>query len=115
MKYTKGLRVDGKINNIVDFGIFVDLPNHHHGLIHQSDFGERWKIVKDKYEVGQNIRVVVLNNDHGKLALSLTRVNDSKLIDQTNLFNQKKEFVKTLTDLTTEATQEIKKLKKEFE
>ena len=114
MKYITGLRIDGKINNIVDFGIFVDLPHNRHGLIHQSDFGERWEIVKDKYEVGQEVRVVVLNNKQGKIALSLTRVNDPQLIDSTNSFNDKKNFSKTLTELVTQSTQEIKDLKEEL-
>lgn len=114
MKYTTGLRIDAKINNIVDFGIFVDLPHHRHGLIHQSDFGERWSIMKDKYEVGQELRVVVVDNKNGKIALSVTRVNDPELIDSTNSFNQKKNFVEALTTLKNEATQEIKDLKEEL-
>lgn len=114
MKFETGLRVNGKINNIVDFGIFVDLPKRHHGLIHESDFGEKWPSSKAKFEVGQELRVVVLNNSHGRLSLSLSRVNDPKLIDPTNSFNQQTNFTQSLTKLTNKATQELKYLKEEL-
>ena len=63
MKFETGLRVNGKINNIVDFGIFVDLPKRHHGLIHESDFGEKWPSSKAKFEVGQELSHHVYINE----------------------------------------------------
>ncbi|QNQ81335.1 S1 RNA-binding domain-containing protein [Lactobacillus sp. PV034] len=114
MKYITGLRVNGKINNIVDFGIFVDLPAGRHGLIHESDFDGKWTVNKGKFEVGQKVRVVVLDNTNGRLSLSLQRVDDPELIDPTNSFNQQKDFVKSLNDLLTKSTVRLNKLKEEL-
>lgn len=111
MKFPIGLRVNARINNVTPLGIFVTLPHHHHGLIHHKDFGERWTNVKNNFAKGQDIRVVVVNNQNGKLALSLSCVDDPNLIDPTNQFNQDKHFAQTLTELVTSADQVIKDLK----
>lgn len=110
MKFPIGLRVNAKINNITKLGIFVTLPHRHHGLIHHKDFGERWINMKDNFVKGQELRVVVVNNQKGKLALSLTRVDDPTLVDPTNQFNENKKFAETLTKLTKQADEEIKQL-----
>lgn len=111
MKFPIGLRIDGIVNNVTDLGIFVNLPHHHHGLIHHKDFGDRWPKIKKKTEVGQTIRVVIVNNYHGKLALSVSRVNDASLVDPTNVFNEEKDFKKVLTDLSAQSQKVITNLK----
>lgn len=111
MKFPVGLRVNATINNITPLGIFVTLPRHHHGLIHHKDFGERWSNMKNNFEKGQKIRVVVVANHNGKLALSLARVDDPNLLDPTNQFNQDKHFAQTLTKLVSDADQVIEDLK----
>lgn len=116
MKYQVGQRVTGTINNIRDLGIFVTLPHRVSGLIHHNDFGNNWSQAKRKFQVGQDIRVVVIHNYHGKIALSQTRVNDDKLVDHTNVFSDTKpeDFAKVLAKTVTDADQEIKKLNREL-
>ena len=111
MKFLIGLRLDAQVNNITKLGVFVSLPHRRHGLIHHKDFGERWPNVKDNFVKGQDLRVVVVNNQNGKLALSLTRVNDPDLVDPTNQFNENKKFAETLAQLSDQADKEIKQLR----
>ncbi|MBP2057280.1 putative RNA-binding protein with RPS1 domain [Lactobacillus colini] len=110
MKFPVGLRINAEVNNVTKLGIFVTLPHHHHGLIHHKDFGERWNNMKDNFDKGQEVRVVVINNQNGKLALSLSHVNDPSLVDPTNQFNDNNKFAETLTKLVSQADKEIKQL-----
>lgn len=112
MKYRIGLRVNGEINNITKAGVFVTLDRKHHGLIYYKEFGDDWENVPKKYEKGQKIRVVVINNKDGKLSLSLKQVNNPDLLDPTNQFNNQENFVKTLTKLIKESNKKIEDLKK---
>lgn len=116
MKYQVGQRVTGIINNISDLGIFVTLSHHQTGLIHHSDFNNNWLREKNNYHVGEQIRVVVLHNYIGKIALSRMRVNDPDLIDHTNPFSDTKmaDFTKTLTQTVNDAQKEIKKLEQDL-
>lgn len=112
MKYKIGLRVNGKINNITKAGIFVTLDKKHHGLIYYKEFGENWENIPTKYEKGQEIRVAVINNKNGKIALSLNQVNNPELLDPTNQFNNQKNFAKTLAELIKESNKKIENLQK---
>lgn len=112
MKYRIGLRVNGEINNITKAGVFVTLDRKHHGLIYYKEFGDDWENVPKKYEKGQKIRLVIINNKDGKLSLSLKQVNNPDLLDPTNQFNNQENFVKTLTKLIKESNKKIEDLKK---
>lgn len=114
MKYQVGNRVNGVINNITDLGVFLTLPGRKSGLIHFSDFGDNWQRERNRLKVGDELRVVVVHNHKGKLALSLSRVNDPKLRDLHNRFLDvsANDFEKTLNKTSEEAKDEIKKLKK---
>ncbi|WEV44493.1 S1 RNA-binding domain-containing protein [Lactobacillus sp. ESL0684] len=112
MKYQVGQRLTGKINNITKLGIFITIADHQTGLIHHSDFGNNWLRESHNYQVGQTIRVVVLHNHHGKLALSKMRVNDPELLDPTNPFSSTKpaDFQTVLTETLSAAKSETAKL-----
>lgn len=116
MKYQVGQRVTGKINNVTDLGIFVSLPQHTSGLIHHNDFGDNWLHEKRHYQVGETIRVVVINNFKGKIGLSKIRVNDPSLIDHTNEFSatKKEDFLTVLAKTANDAEKEINKLQQEL-
>jgi small subunit ribosomal protein S1 len=63
--------VDGQISNIVDFGAFVDLDGMD-GLIHISELS--WSHVNhpsEVLEIGQNVRVKVLDIDRERQRISL--------------------------------------------
>lgn len=113
MKYQVGQRVNGKINNITDLGIFLTLPGRQSGLIHHSDFGNDWPRERNLHRVGDQLRVVVLHHYKGRLSLSRMRVNDPELVDHTNQFSQVKaaDFTRVLNQTVADAQDEINKLK----
>lgn len=114
MKYPVGHRLTGVINNITDLGIFVSLPGHHYGLVHHRDFGNDWLRSRQHYHVDQDVRVVITHNYHGRLALSLRRVNDPHLLDRQNPFSETKaaDFEHVLEQTVQDAHNEIVKLQK---
>lgn len=114
MKYKVGNRVNGVINNITDLGIFLTLPGHRSGLIHHSDFGNNWLREKNRYKLGDKMRVVVVHTYKGKLGLSLSQVNDPDLVDPDNRFSKvtEKDFTEVLNKTSKDAKDEIEKLKK---
>lgn len=116
MKYQIGQRVTGKINNVTDLGIFVSLAHNTSGLIHHNDFGDNWLHEKYRYQVGEAIRVVVINNFKGKIGLSRVQINDPALIDHTNEFSttKKEDFLTVLAKTAADAEKEIKKLQQEL-
>ena len=72
-KNKKGDVVEGKIKNLTDFGIFVELSNDLDGLIHLSDIS--WEksgeeAIKD-YKVGDLIKFKILEIDLDKERVSL--------------------------------------------
>lgn len=117
MKYQVGQRVTGVINNITDLGIFLTLPGRRSGLIHHSDFENNWLREKMQHKIGDKLRVVVVHTYKGRLSLSLTRVNDSTLIDHTNQFSEtkKENFEKVMNQVALDAEKEIKYLETELE
>ena len=76
-KLKSGMRLQGTVSSIVDFGAFVDIGLHEDGLIHISELAKRR--VKHPLEVvsiGQVLRVMVISVDEkrGRIGLSLKRV-----------------------------------------
>lgn len=113
MKYQVGDRVTGVINNITDLGIFLTLPGRRSGLIHHSDFGNNWLRKRNQHRVGDELRVVVVHTHKGKLGLSLSQVNDPKLVDHRNQFTKVKtaDFDRVLNQTVRDAQKEIEQLK----
>lgn len=113
MKYQVGDRVNGVINNITDLGIFLTLPGRHSGLIHHNDFGNNWLRERQYRRVGDELRVVVVHNNKGKIGLSLMRVNDPMLVDHHNQFSKTKpeQVDEVLNKTSQDAKKEIARLK----
>ena len=85
MKYSgwpdPGELVVGKVDEIADFGVFVDLSEYEEkrGLVHISEVASGWiKNVRDHVSVGQTVVAKVLDVDEGsqQIDLSLKDVND---------------------------------------
>lgn len=52
----------GKVTNIQPYGAFVDLGNHHSGLVYISEIANRYiHSVRDELQIGQTVRVKVLD------------------------------------------------------
>lgn len=72
-KYVPGTRVKGKIKNITDFGIFVDIGEEFDGLVRLSDitWDAKDKNAITKFEKGSSIDAVVLEIDADRQRLTL--------------------------------------------
>ncbi|MBQ0003293.1 MAG: RNA-binding transcriptional accessory protein [Treponema sp.] len=70
----EGMKVTGKIKNVVDFGAFVDIGLHETGLIHVSELSDNF--VKDPMEVVKvgdvhEFTIIGLDMDRRRISLSL--------------------------------------------
>ncbi|BED91922.1 MAG: S1 RNA-binding domain-containing protein [Candidatus Improbicoccus pseudotrichonymphae] len=74
--YKAGDIVEGIIDNITDFGAFITLPNGGKGLVHISEISCKYvKNVSDYVTLKQKVKVKVLSNNNGKIALSMSKSN----------------------------------------
>src|SRR5260370_17556767 len=64
-KYPPGTVVRGKVRNIADFGIFVEIEEGIDGLVHISDMSwtQRVKHPSELYQKGDEVEAAVLNID----------------------------------------------------
>lgn len=71
--FSVGNRVKGKISNITDFGIFVQILPGIDGLVHISDLSwtEHIDHPRDQYAVGDEVEAVVLSIDKENKKISL--------------------------------------------
>ncbi len=59
-----GEEIDGKVESIADFGVFVRLSNHVTGLVHTSELSHtRFGHPSELYKQGDRVKVKVLNVD----------------------------------------------------
>ena len=70
----EGMKVTGKIRNVVDFGAFVDIGIHETGLIHVSELSDSF--VSDPMEVVKvgdvkEFTIIGLDKDRRRISLSL--------------------------------------------
>lgn len=73
-KYQEGQTIKGKVIGLVDFGAFVDLGEIE-GLIHISEISwERVLNIKDHIKEGEDVEVMVIGTEEGKVSLSLKRL-----------------------------------------
>ncbi len=72
-RYTAGMRVQGKVRNLTDFGAFVELEPGVDGLLHISDMSWTRNIghPSDLLKKGQPIETVILNVDREAKRISL--------------------------------------------
>lgn len=68
-----GMRLEGQVTNVANFGAFVDIGVHQDGLVHISQLADRF--VKDPHEVvkaGQIVTVTVLEVDVARKRIGLS-------------------------------------------
>ena len=71
---TVGMKVTGKIRNVVDFGAFVDIGLHETGLIHISELSDSFvSDPMDVIKVGdvKDFTIIALDSDRKRISLSL--------------------------------------------
>lgn len=68
-----GMKLEGVVTNVTDFGAFVDIGVHQDGLVHISQLADRFiKHPSDVVKVGDRLRVRVLEVDGERRRISLT-------------------------------------------
>jgi small subunit ribosomal protein S1 len=79
-KFPEGSIVDGKVKNLTDFGIFVELGEEIDGLVHISDlsWNQRIKHPAEMYRKGDKLKVRVLkiNQDNQKFSLGIKQLKE---------------------------------------
>ncbi len=77
-KYPVGVRVQGRVISLMDYGAFVELESGIEGLIHISEMSWTRKIAHPSkiLQVGQSVEVAVLSvdSDHRRISLGLKQV-----------------------------------------
>ena len=68
-----GMVLSGTVRNVIDFGVFVDIGVHQDGLVHISQVCNRkLRHPSEVLQVGDIVRVGVLEVDEGRKRISLT-------------------------------------------
>lgn len=79
-EFKDGQKIQGKISNITDFGIFVQLLPGIDGLVHISDLSwtEHIEHPSDRYKIGQEVEAVVLgiDKDNKKISLGIKQLSN---------------------------------------
>ena len=72
-KYNEGSQVNGKVVNIMNYGIFIEIEEGIEGLVHISEFSwtKHIKHPADLYKTGDKVDVVILSVDNNNKKISL--------------------------------------------
>src|SRR5210317_1968470 len=91
-KYPLGSGVTGKITNVTDFGIFVQLEEGVEGLVHVSEISkEKITTPVGMYNVGDKLQVKVINvsSKDRKIGLSIKALDESAKDDSLEVYKKK--------------------------
>ena len=75
MEFTVGTILEGKVKSITNFGAFIALPENKTGLVHISEVANAYvSDIRQHLTEGQDVTVVIIGTDGGKLNLSIKRL-----------------------------------------
>ena len=75
MELTVGTVLEGKVRSITNFGAFVSLPENKTGMVHISEVANAYvSDIRAHLTEGQEVKVVVIGNENGKINLSIKRL-----------------------------------------
>ena len=75
MELTVGAILEGKIKSITNFGAFVSLPENKTGMVHISEVANAYvSDIRQHLTEGQDVKVMVIGNENGKINLSIKRL-----------------------------------------
>ena len=75
MELTVGAILEGKIKSITNFGAFVALPENKTGMVHISEVANAYvSDIRQHLTEGQDVKVMVIGNENGKINLSIKRL-----------------------------------------
>ena len=75
MELTVGAILEGKVKSITNFGAFIALPENKTGMVHISEVANAYvSDIRQHLTEGQDVKVVVIGNEGGKVNLSIKRL-----------------------------------------
>ncbi len=75
MELTVGAILEGKVKSITNFGAFIALPDGKSGLVHISEVANTFvSDVRQHLTEGQDVKVMVISLEGGKINLSIKRL-----------------------------------------
>ena len=75
MELTVGVILEGKVKSITNFGAFISLPENKTGMVHISEVANAYvSDIRQHLTEGQDVKVVVIGNENGKINLSIKRL-----------------------------------------
>ena len=75
MELTVGAILEGKVKSITNFGAFVSLPENKTGMVHISEVANAYvSDIRQHLTEGQDVKVMVIGTDNGKINLSIKRL-----------------------------------------
>ena len=75
MELTVGAILEGKVKSITNFGAFISLPEGRTGLVHISEVANAYvSDIRQHLTEGQDVKVMVLSAEAGKINLSIKRL-----------------------------------------
>ena len=75
MELTVGAILEGKVKTITNFGAFIALPENKTGMVHISEVANAYvSDIRQHLTEGQDVKVVVIGNENGKVNLSIKRL-----------------------------------------
>ena len=75
MELTVGAVLEGKVKSITNFGAFISLPENKTGMVHISEVANAYvSDIRQHLTEGQDVKVVVIGNENGKVNLSIKRL-----------------------------------------
>ena len=75
MELTIGTVLEGKVKSITNFGAFIALPENKTGMVHISEVANAYvSDIRQHLTEGQDVKVVVIGNENGKINLSIKRL-----------------------------------------
>ena len=75
MELTVGAILEGKVKSITNFGAFIALPENKTGMVHISEVANAYvSDIRQHLTEGQEVKVMVIGLDGGKINLSIKRL-----------------------------------------
>ena len=75
MELTVGAILEGKVKSITNFGAFISLPENKTGMVHISEVANTYvSDIRTFLTEGQDVKVMVISLDNGKVNLSMKRL-----------------------------------------
>jgi small subunit ribosomal protein S1 len=74
-QYTIGMRVEGTVSGVVNFGAFVKFDNNLEGLVHISELD--WQLIENPHDivkVGDRVEAEIIAIDEDRVSLSMKRL-----------------------------------------